>query len=597
MFFISTRVVLVKIVHMFIQQLTTLFSDAFTAAGYDAAFGTVVRSNRPDLGQFQCNGALPAGKRAGKNPREVAEAVVAQLQGNDMIAELSIAGPGFINITVTDKALAEAVTAYGANDRFGIAPMSNGRKTTVDFGGYNIAKSLHVGHLRSTIIGESIKRVLQFMGDNVEGDTHLGDWGTQIGTVIVGIQYEQPDLPYFDSEFYGTYPTASPVTMDDLQRIYPEWSGKVKEDDDVKKQALEATAKLQSGDPGYRALWQHIFNVSVADLKQTTDFLGAHFELWNGEAHYHDRIAPMIEELQKKGVATKSDGAIIVEMKTEKEMPPLLLVKSDGAYLYSTTDVATIHERVYDLHQDLIVYVVDDRQSLHLAQAFQTARQAGWLEHTQVVHAAFGTVNGKDGKPYKTRSGEAASLRGLIEEVITVARKRMEENKIAQELSPQEQHEVANTVGLAAIKFGDLINDRTSSYIFDMEQFTQFDGKTGPYMLYSAVRMKSILRKCNENGVQAGALVVAGEHDRAVLLKLTELAEVVRTVYQQYTPHVLAHYVFELSQVFNNFYQHCNVLAQEDAQIQASWAALTQSTLQALTLALELLTIEVPERM
>lgn len=582
---------------MLIEKLTSVFAGAFEGLGFDSSYGTVVRSQRPDLGQFQCNGALPAGKKNGKNPREVAEAVIAAVQESELIESVDIAGPGFINIVVSDTVLAAEVSEAAADERFGIEPLSQGRKTTVDFGGYNVAKALHVGHLRSTIIGESIKRTLRFLGDVVEGDTHLGDWGTQIGTVILGIQHEQPDLPYFDESFEGEYPAESPVTMADLQRIYPEWSGKIKIDPEVKAQALESTVKLQSGVRGYSALWQHIFNVSVADLKEQTDFLGAHFELWNGEAHYHDRIAPMIEQLREEGVAIDSEGAVIIEMHTEKEMPPLMLVKSDGAYLYGTTDVATIDERVHDLHQDLIVYVVDDRQTLHLAQAFQATRQAGWLEKTEVFHAGFGTVNGTDGKPYKTRSGDAASLRSLIDEAIAAAKTRMEENAVAQDFDDQEKQQVADLVGLAAIKFGDLINDRSSSYIFDMDSFTQFEGKTGPYLLYSAVRMKSMLRKAAEAGLKAGDLKVANEHDRALMVKLTELEEVLGLAYKNYTPHVIAHYAFELSQSFNNFYQQCNVINEEDAAIQASWVALTEATLKALELALDLLTIEVPERM
>lgn len=580
-----------------LTKLTSLFSQACEANNLEARFGEVVLSNRPDLGQFQCNGALPAAKQAGTNPRELAQAILDALPENELIESVELAGPGFININITDSALAAHIAELTNDELLGTQALSTGRKTTVDYGGYNVAKSLHVGHLRSTVIGESLKRILAFAGDEVTGDVHLGDWGTQMGMVIIGIQDEQPDLPYFDESFSGDYPTESPVTMKDLERIYPMVSGACKEDEAMRARALEATALLQGGHKGYRALWQHFVNITIEATKKTTDLLGAHFELWNGEAHYHDRIGTMVERLTTEGHAVESDGALVIHLEGEEELPPLMLTKSDGAYLYGTSDLATIEERVTDLAQDFILYVVDDRQSLHFRQVFQAATQVGLLDSTDVHHAAFGTITGKDRKPYKSRSGAAAKLGDLIEEAIDAAEKRMAEVNIGREYTPEEQKRIATLVGVAAVKFADLINDKKSNYIFDSEQFTTFEGKTGPYLLYSAVRMKSILRKVEDAGYASGTITVTGDADRTLQLKLTEFPYVLESAYTEYAPHLLAAYTFELAQSFNNFYQHCNIMNEEDEAVRASWISLTQLSLRMLEQCLNLLTIEVPERM
>lgn len=583
-----------------LQQLTDVCAAAFEAEGLSAEFGDVRVSDRPDLAQFQCNGALAAAKQAGENPREIAAAVLEHVMESPLIASAEIAGPGFLNIMVAPEALTAAVCEASEDDRFGIEPVENPLKVTIDYGGLNVAKPMHVGHIRSLAIGDSLKRLMRFMGHTVDGDVHLGDWGTHIGMVITEIQRRQPDLPYFDEAHEGEYPAESPVTIDDLSVIYPAASGRCKDNPADLEEAKEVTARLQAGEPGLRALWRHIMDVSLATLKEEVGFLGVHFELWNGEADYHDRIPAMIERLQNGGFVEESEGAVIVPFtfkEGEREIPPLILVKSDGGYLYGTTDLATIEQRVDELHQELLLYVIDARQSLHVEQVFKAAQLSGIAGDTDMYHVKFGTVNGKDGKPFKTRKGDAMRLRGLIQEVIDESHKRMDETGVGADYPEDERQRIGEMVAVAALKFADLINTRTADYIFDLEKFTQFEGKTGPYLLYSAVRMKSILRKVEEASIQAGPIQAPGEAETGLMLKMAEMPEVVAQMYQDYMPHVLAGYLFELAQAFNTFYQECNIMKEEDAARQAGWVQLTQHCLKQMEFALDLLGIEVPERM
>jgi arginyl-tRNA synthetase len=584
-----------------LSRLSDQFGAAFAALGLDAAYGEVVVSQRPELAQFQCNGALPAAKPAGRNPRELAAAVIDALEGPEVFADVSIAGPGFINITLTDEALAEYVDGLIGDARLGV-PEPETHTVVVDYGGPNVAKELHVGHVRPAIIGESIKRTLRFLGHRTLGDVHLGDWGAPMGQLIVELETRQPDLPYFDPLFTGPYPDESPVTIDDLQQMYPIAAAKAGDDLAFRERAARAVVELQDGRPGYRALWKHFRDVSIEALKAVYDRLGVEWDLWHGESTINDRLEPLVERLISDGVAERSEGAIVVDVAKPgdtKEIPPLMLVKSDGATLYTTWDVATIEDRIERLDADEMVYVVDVRQSLHFEQVFRASRKAGIAgPDVDLEHAGNGTVNGPDGKPFKTRSGGLLRLRDLIDQIVERAAERLDENHLAEDYPDAERAAIAEYVGLAALKFGDLHNHRTSNYVFDIERFTSFDGKTGPYLLYGAVRMKSILRNAAGADLQPGRILPAIDAaERNLMLQLVRLPEVIERAADLRAPNHIAEYAYELTADFSRFYESCHILNEEDPARQASWLALVALTLQSLELLLELLAIEVPDRM
>lgn len=584
-----------------LSQLSDRFGDAFVSLGLDRAFGEVGVSQRPELAQFQCNGALPAAKPAGRNPRQLAEDVIAALGDTTAFADLSIAGPGFINITLTDEFLAEYVDGISGDDRVGV-PQIGSKKIVVDYGGPNVAKDLHVGHLRPAVIGESAKRTLRFLGHDVVGDVHLGDWGAPMGQLIVELKERQPDLPYFDPLVTGPYPEDPPVGIDDLQEMYPIAANKAKEDLAFREQASRAVVELQDGRPGYRALWQHFRDVSIEAIKAVYDRLGVHFELWYGESTINHRLFPLISRLVEDGVAQRSEGALVIDVAEPadtKEIPPLMLVKSDGATLYTTWDVATIEDRVEELGADVMLYFVDVRQGLHFEQVYRAVRKAGIVgPDTALEHCGNGTVNGPDGKPFKTRSGGLLRLRDLIDQIVERAAQRLDENHLAEEYPADERAAIAEKVGLAALKFGDLHNHRTSNYTFDMDRFTSFEGKTGPYLLYGAVRMKSILRNATDAGLAPGTIVAATKDaERNLMLQLIRLPEVVQRASDLRAPNHLAEYAFELTSDFSRFYEACHILREEDSTRQASWLALVALTLCSLELLLDLMAIEVPERM
>ena len=584
------------------QQLTELLAEAFHAEGVDASFGAVAVSQRPELADYQCNGALGAAKTDGRNPRALAEAVLNHVDAPDLIASFDIAGPGFINISVTDAALAATSLAMARSERLGVEPVSEAMTVVVDYGGPNMSKALHVGHLRAAIIGESIKRLFSFIGHDTIGDIHMGDWGTPMGQLIVELQDHRPDLVYFDPEYDGPYPAESPVTLDDLSEMYPVITQRCAQDPDVAERARVATFELQNGREGYLALWQHFHDVSVAEQKKDFEALGVSFDLWHGESTVRDRLEPMVRRAIADGVARESDGAVIVDVtrpEDKKELPPLLLTRSDGSYLYSTTDLATIEMRVEDLGMDLGLYVVDARQGLHLEQVFRAARITGILpDDAAVEHIAFGTVNGKDGKPFRTREGGVLRLADLISLVTDAARTRLDEANIAEGYPPDEREEIARQVGVAALKFGDLANHRTSNYIFDLERFSAFEGKTGPYLQYSAVRIKSILRKATANGLSAGEIIPPTvPQERGLMLRLVRLPEMINRAADVRAPNVLAEYAYEVATDFSRFYEHCHILSEPDADRQASWLSLVSLTLDVLTRLLHLLGIEIPERM
>lgn len=583
-------------------KLTEIVSGVVTTLGYDAQYGEVVVSNRPDLSQFQCNGALPAAKKYGRNPRDLAQEIATALQALPIFAEVSVAGPGFINLNLADSFLVEQLQALAADPRRGYGAVANPRKLIVDYGGANVAKPMHVGHLRAAIIGESVKRLAHFAGHHVLGDVHLGDWGLQMGQVIAELADRNPGWIYFDAAFTGPYPDQSPITMAELDEIYPAASQRAKNDPAFMELARQATVALQSGRPGYFALWQHFVNVSVASLKQDYADLNVHFDLWLGESDTQSLLDELIARLKAAGFAHESEGALVVDVTQpddKKELPPLLLVKSDGAVLYGTTDLATIDLRVQELDAQTVLYVVDKRQSLHFEQVFRAAYKTGIAPaDLSLEHLGFGTMNGKDGKPFKTRAGGTMKLRALIDMVVDKARERLAEVQVAQGYPDAEKEEIARMVGVATLKFADLSNQRTQDYVFDLDRFSAFEGRTGPYLLYTATRTKSILRKAEAEGLSAGALIApADEIERALLLKLAEFPEAVDAAFAQRMPHHLCEYAYTLANAFNRFYHEHHILTESDRAQQGSWLMLARFSMDTLELALDLLGIDVPERM
>ncbi|MCP3976730.1 MAG: arginine--tRNA ligase [bacterium] len=585
-----------------LSELSEEFGAAFVALGLDASDGEVAVSQRPELAQYQCNGALGAAKRAGRNPRELAEAVIAGLPDSSRFSDLSVAGPGFINITLADEVLASYVETIRTGDGVGVMPREAPARMIIDYGGPNVAKELHVGHLRPAVIGESLKRIMRALGNEVIGDVHLGDWGSPQGQLIAELEDRQPDLPYFDAANVGPYPVEPPVAMDDFNEMYPTASNRAATDEEFKERARQATAELQKRRPGYLALWQHFRDVSIDAIKAVYDELGVSFDLWHGESTIAELLDPLIERVLASGVARISEGAVVIDVALpddKNEIPPLLMAKSDGATLYTTWDVATIQDRVDQFDVAAMIYIVDARQSLHFEQVFRAARRAGIVgEDVLLEHAGNGTVNGADGKPLKTRDGGTPLLRSLIDDAIDRAAQRLAENDLASEYSEEERSEIAHLVGLAALKYGDLQNHRASDYIFDLDRFVSFEGRTGPYLLYSAVRMKSILRKASEQGLTPGVLAPAtGEFDRNLMLALLRLPEIVSRAAEHRAPNHIALYAYELAAEFSRFYEHCRILDESDGSTQASWLGLVELCLRQVTFLLDLLVMEVPERM
>ncbi|HEX5421539.1 MAG TPA: arginine--tRNA ligase [Gammaproteobacteria bacterium] len=587
------------------QILSRRLGDAFAAAGCDREHGQVSDSGRPDLAQFQCNGAMAAAKQRGAKPREVAQRVVETLHAapdaEAVFRQIDIAGPGFINLSLTDAALAAHVTAVAGDPMLGCDPPQEPLKIFVDYGGPNIAKPMHVGHLRSSIIGDSVKRIARFAGHVVVGDVHLGDWGLQMGMLIAELARRQPELPYFDASKTIGFPEQSPVTIEDLQRLYPESSRRAKTDDDAMAAARTATRDLQAGRPGYRALWRHFVDMSVAELRADFAALDIEFDLWLGESDVSDAIPPLLDRLRREGLAVMSEGAEIIDVAEpgdKRELPPLILVKSDGAVLYGTTDLATIEQRV-DEGADLVLYVVDNRQSDHFVQVFRAARKAGIAPpNVGLEHVGHGTMNGNDGKPFKTREGGVMRLKDLIEIVTSKARERMAEAEVAIDYGEDEKESIAKDVGIAALKYADLMNHRTKDYVFDLERFSAFEGRTGPYLLYAAVRIKSILRNAEARGVMAGELIAPeSAAERDLLLELSSFPDAVAAALDARAPNALADFAFRLATSLSRFYAEHHILREPDSVKQASWLTLMGCTAAVLEQSLELLGLRVPERM
>jgi arginyl-tRNA synthetase len=581
-------------------ELSAIAKAAFAAEGLSDSFGYIQESDRPDMAQFQCNGAMQAARAAKMNPRTIAEKIAARLKANPIFAKIEIAGPGFINLDVTDAALAERASVMAQDKRLGAPGSGNGKTAVVDFGGANVAKPMHVGHLRSSVIGDSLQRIFRANSWHVVSDVHLGDWGLQMGQLISEIGHRGIAPIYFDVNFKGPYPEQSPVSMEDLEDIYPAASAACKADPARLEEARKATADLQAGRPGYRALWEHFFAVSKFGLEREWRSLGIHFDLWNGEASVEPLIAPMIEDLKARHITEESEGALVIPVAEEgdkKEMPPLILVKSDGAVLYGTTDLATIVDRVKEQNPDLVLYVVDQRQHLHFEQVFRAARKAHINGHAVLEHSGFGTMNGLDGKPFRTREGGVMKLYDLIATMTDEADKRLVEQGLAKDYPAEERADIAKKVGVAALKFADLSNFRLTDYIFDLDRFVRFEGKTGPYLQYAAVRIQSILRKAKDEGHTSAAPVVRSPEERALALQLLALPVKMQAAEDNRAPNILCEYAFELAQKFSRFYAEHHILSETDAELRSARIGLCEVTLATLTKVLDLLGIEIPARM
>ena len=575
--------------------ITEKMQQAFEAAGYDPAYGRVTVSNRPDLCEYQCNGALSAAKQYKCAPIQIAKAVVEQLNAQDYSLVEAVM-PGFINLKLSGSFLQSYLEQMRTAEKFGVAMSGSGKTIVVDYGGANVAKPLHIGHLRPAIIGESLKRLYNYLGWNTIGDVHLGDWGLQMGLIIAELSERQPELPYFDPDYTGDYPTEAPFTVTDLEEIYPTASAK-KSNPEFSHKAHQATLELQQGRRGYRALWQHIMNVSVADLRKNYDNLDVHFEKWLGESDADPYIPAMVEDLKARGIAVQSQGAWVIPVAQEgdkKEIPPCILVKSDGSSIYATTDLATLVQRTRDWHPDKVLYVTDKRQNLHFEQVFRAARKAGIVPpETELEHVGFGTMNGADGKPFKTRDGGVLRLETLISDMTDFVRAKVVENKIVDD---SEVEATTAKIAMAALKYGDLSNQPTKDYNFDMERFAAFEGNTGPYILYTIVRIKSILTRY---GAWEGLPIQAPANDCAkdLMLSVTKLGPTLEQAQKASCPNLICAYIYELAGCVNKFYHETRILSEEDESLKAGYISLIGLSKEILETCIGILGFSAPEKM
>ena len=579
-----------------LELITARVEQAFTDAGYEASFGRVTVSNRPDLCQYQCNGALAAAKTYHCAPIAIANAVAEKLDPADF-SMIQAVMPGFLNLKLSDSFLQAYLEGMRTAPDFGTEKVGTGKTVVVDYGGPNVAKPLHIGHLRSAIIGESLKRMYKFFGYNAIGDIHLGDWGLQMGLIVAGLQDQQPDLPYFDPDFQGEYPKEPPFTIAELEKIYPAASARKKDDPEFAERAHNATYLLQQGHPGYRAIWQHIMNVSVADMKKNYENLDVHFESWLGESDADPYIPPMIEDMKKRGLAVESEGALVIPVARDtdkKEVPPCILVKSDGATLYGTTDLATMIQRMGDFKPDKLLYITDKRQSLHFEQVFRAARISGIVpENVELEHLGFGTMNGKDGKPFKTRDGGVMRLEQLIADITAFVRAKVEENQI---VSADKVEETTRKIAMAALKYGDLSNQPTKDYIFDMDRFAAFEGNTGPYILYTIVRIKSILAKYGQ-WEQLPIQPAANPSAQELMLVITGLGAALESALRTSAPNLICAYIYELAGAVNKFYHETRILGEENRDLQAGYIALIGLAKRVLETCIDILGFSAPEKM
>lgn len=575
--------------------------QAFEAAGYEKELGKVSISNRPDLCEYQCNGAMAGAKKYKKAPIMIANDVAAKLADSQVFEKVDAVAPGFLNFTLSREFVGNYVKEMRTFDKFGLEEAQTPLEMVIDYGGPNVAKPLHVGHLRSGVIGESIKRIVRYMGHHITGDIHLGDWGQPMGLIMNELHIRKPDLVYFDENYTGEYPTEPPFTIAELEEIYPFASKRSKEDPQYKEDSMACTYKLQSGVRGYRALWNHIINVSVTDLKRNYEKLNVEFDLWNGESTVHDLIPGMVDYMKKEGYAYVSDGALVVDVKEDtdtKEVPPCMILKSDGASLYNTTDLATIMMRMEQNHPDELIYLTDKRQELYFEQVFRCARKTKLVKpETKLVHIGFGTMNGKDGKPFKTRDGGVMRLETLIQEINDEMLRKITDNR---EVDAAEAKETARIVALAALKYGDLSNQASKDYIFDMDRFTSFEGDTGPYILYTIVRIKSILAKYKESGaaIDENALQTpVNDSEKALMMEIAKYNASLEAAYEELAPHKICAYIYDLANAFNRFYHETKILAEEDETKKAGYISLLVLTRDILETCIDLLGFSAPERM
>lgn len=584
------------------EQISGRLREAFSAAGYDPKYGEVKVSDRPDLCEYQCNGAMAAAKTYHKAPFRIADDVAAQLTGEAHGFTAEVVRPGFINIRTGGAFLAAYLEEMAEDPHFSVPQEERPKKIVIDYGGPNVAKPLHVGHLRAAVIGESVKRITRAVGNEVLGDVHLGDWGLQMGLIITELKHRRGDLPYF-REDVSEYPEEAPFTIGELEEIYPAASARSKEDEAYRAEAMEATHLLQMGHPGYTALWNQILAVSVADLKRNYERLNVAFDLWKSESDAQPYIPALVEDLKVRGIARYDDGALVVDVSEEsdkKEIPPCIVLKSDGASLYSTTDIATIVERMKLFAPDEIIYVVDKRQAMHFVQVFRTVRKAGIVSpETVLVHVGFGTMNGRDGKPFKTRDGGVMRLEILLDEIVEEMTKKIRDNK---NVRAEDAERIAELVSVAAVKYGDLSNQAAKDYVFDTEKFTSFEGNTGPYILYTIVRVKSILGKAEAGDAaaasEAGALLApASGAEKALMLDIAGLGQAVYGAYEELAPHRICAYVYQLANDLNRFYHETKILSEEDAERRISYLRLLSLAKRAMELCIDLLGFEAPEHM
>ena len=579
-----------------IEQITDIVSQGFADAGYDASYGKVTVSNRPDLCEYQCNGAMAGAKAYHKAPIMIANEVAEKLAGNAAFSDISAVAPGFLNISLAGDFLAEYLSKMESGDKFGI-DLPKKKKIIVDYGGPNVAKPLHVGHLRAAIIGESVKRICKYLGNDVIGDVHLGDWGLQMGLIITELKCRKPDLPYFDEGFSGEYPAEPPFTLSELEEIYPCASAKSKEDEAYRDEALEATKKLQSGQRGFRAIWQHIMNVSVPDLKKNYADLSVDFDWWKGESTVDPIIPEMVDDMKKNGFAYESEGALVVDVAEDsdtKEIPPCMILKSDGAALYTTTDLATLLDRKREFGPDQVIYVVDKRQEMHFVQVFRCAKKTGIVsEDTKLDFLGFGTMNGKDGKPFKTREGGVMRLETLIADIREGMYNKIMENH---EADPADAKATSEIVALSAIKYGDLSNQATKDYVFDTDKFISFEGNTGPYILYTIVRIKSILSKYGKE-LPTAIKIPQNASEKELMLALSGFSGMIVSAYEEIAPHKICAFIYDVCNSFNRFYHETRILTEEDAAKKDGWIALLLLTRRVLETCIDLLGFAAPEKM
>lgn len=591
-----------------LDLITDEVTKAFTECGYDAKYAKVTLSNRPDLCEYQCNGAMAAVKEYKKAPFMIADEVVEKLAANPIFAMAESVKPGFLNLKIDEAYLADYVAKMQEDEgRFGCEKTEAPKTIMIDYGGPNVAKPLHVGHLRSAIIGESVKRIGKFMGHNVIGDVHLGDWGLQMGLIITELKLRRPELVYFDDAYTGEYPEEAPFTISELEEIYPTASKKSKEDEAYKEAAMQATFELQHGKRGYQALLKHILNVSVTDLKRNYANLNVSFELWKGESDAQPYIPDMVQKMKDDGFAYISDGALVVDVKEDtdtKEIPPCMILKSDGASLYNTTDLATMVWRMKDYNPDELIYVVDKRQELYFTQVFRCARKTGIVKpETELKFLGFGTMNGKDGRPFKTRDGGVMRLEHLISGINEEMLAKIQENQKTKEnlgISTEEAENTAKMVALAAIKYGDLSNQASKDYIFDIDRFTSFEGNTGPYILYTIVRIKSILNKYHGLGKDDSGAVIEAAHSKSekdLMLELSKFNAVMESAFEETAPHKICSYIYDLANAFNSFYHGTKIMSEENETVQKSYIRLLELTKSVLETCIDVLGFSAPERM